>query len=330
MVYTTGYRPGKRKSSTAYDLRDCCAEEAERWERRPKGDQGECGSMAQPMHSIHFREPSDATKRFIRFYAHRESKLGSTVLIHPVPARSEQVLDFEFGDPIQIHSFHDGVIRTAETSALIGLQTHRRVEQFIQGQIKSFSIFFQPAALSLLFALPAVNITDSDYDARGSLGRSVGELRERLGTCVSFHEQVRVAEEFFLRLSSKAGRFGGIELAAHEILRQHGVCRMDALARDTGLSGRTFRRRFSQSIGVSPKLYARIVRFESALQTKAVSPQLTWTDIAYEYGYHDQMHMIHDFQQLSTDTPSGLWGHVTNIFSSGLNASDRTHARVLL
>ena len=46
--------------------------------------------------SIHPREPD------VRFCAHRQSKLDSSVLIHPVPARSEHVLDFQFADVIQI------------------------------------------------------------------------------------------------------------------------------------------------------------------------------------------------------------------------------------
>jgi hypothetical protein len=91
-------------------------------------------------------------------------------------------------------------------AVLIGLQTHRRVEQVIRGRIESFSVFFQPVALSLLFGLPAMTITNADLDARGVLGRFVGGLRERLGNCGSFLERVLVAEEFFVDLSSKKRR----------------------------------------------------------------------------------------------------------------------------
>jgi len=122
-----------------------------------------------PYDWIQCRKPSDATKRFTRFYAHRESNLGSSVLIHPVPARSEHVLDFEFADEIQIHDLRDGVKRSAKPAALIGLQTHRRVGQLIRGRVESFSIFLQPAALSLLFGLPAVTVTNRDSTAARSL-----------------------------------------------------------------------------------------------------------------------------------------------------------------
>jgi len=282
----------------------------------------------ETVHSIQFRKPSDATKRFIRFYAHRESNLGSSFLIHPVPARSEHVLDFEFADEIQIHDLRDGVKRSAKSADLIGLQTHRRVEQVIQGRIESFSVFLQPAALSLLFGLPAIAVTNADQDAHGVLGRSVGTLREQLGNCGSFLERVLVAEEFFIARSSKTPRFDIVESVAHEIRRQHGVGQIDAVARSAGLSSRTLHRRFKQSIGLSPKIYARIVRFESALQTKATSPKLTWTDIAHQYGYHDQMHMVHDFHSLSSDTPSGLLRHLANIHSGDLSTVEKS--RLLL
>ena len=282
------------------------------------------------MHTIHFHKPSDATKRFIRFYAHRESNLGSSVLIHPVPARSEHVLDFQFGDKVQIHNLRDGVIRSAESLALIGLQTHRRVEQVIRGRMESFSVFFQPAALRLLFGIPAIAITNADLNARGVLGLCVGDLREQLGNCGSFHERVLVAEEFFINLSSRTPNFDIAELVAQEILRQHGICRIDALAQTAGLSSRTLHRRFKESVGVSAKAYARIVRFESALQKKAASPELTWTDIAHEYGYHDQMHLVHDFNLPSADTPSGLLRLLANIFPTGLRTAEKTHPRLLL
>src|SRR5215469_151046 len=281
------------------------------------------------LHSIQFRKPSDATKRFIRFYAHREANLGSSVLIHPVPARSEHVLDFEFADEIQIHDLRDGVKRSAKPAALIGLQTHRRVEQVIRGRVESFSVFLQPAALSLLFGLPAVIVTNADQDVCAVLGSSFGALGERLGNCGSFFERVQLAEEFFIDLSSKARALADIdEWVAHEIRRQHGVCQIDSVARSAGLSSRTLHRRFKQSVGLSPKIYARIVRFESALQKKATSPNLTWTDIAHRYGYHDQMHMVHDFHSLSTDTPSRLLRHLANIHSGDLSTVEKS--RLLL
>jgi hypothetical protein len=43
---------------------------------------------------------------------------------------------------------------------------------------------------------------------------------------------------------------------------------------------------------VHPKLFARIVRFEAALDSKARSLGKSWTDVAHEFGYYDQMHLL--------------------------------------
>ncbi len=52
-----------------------------------------------------------------------------------------------------------------------------------------------------------------------------------------------------------------------------------------------------------PKLFARIVRFESALEYKARFDTKLWTEVAHTFGYYDQMHMVHDFADLGGSTP---------------------------
>ena len=57
---------------------------------------------------------------------------------------------------------------------------------------------------------------------------------------------------------------------------------------------------------------------------------MTWTDIAYEYGYHDQMHMIHDFQGLSNESPSELLRHLSNIYQADLTTAEKVQGRLVL
>ncbi|HEV7689935.1 MAG TPA: helix-turn-helix domain-containing protein [Hyphomonadaceae bacterium] len=82
------------------------------------------------------------------------------------------------------------------------------------------------------------------------------------------------------------------------------------LAQKAGLGIRQFERRFRDEIGIAPKLYARIVRFETALRRKTAAPATRWTDIAHSLGYHDQMHMVHDFNRLSGDSPTVIGGRL--------------------
>src|SRR5580658_741205 len=87
-----------------------------------------------------------------------------------------------------------------------------------------------------------------------------------------------------------------------------GNVRIPGLAREAGLSMRQFERCFAQQVGVHPKLFARIVRFEAALDSKARSSGKSWTDVAQEFGYYDQMHLVHDFEGFTGGTPTDmLW-----------------------
>ncbi|MEO7962787.1 MAG: helix-turn-helix domain-containing protein [Gemmatimonadaceae bacterium] len=257
------------------------------------------------MHRSRFSRASMAAERFVRGYVQREAQLGAAILTHPVLARSTQALDFEFGDSVEIRTF-DAAPRTAEAAALVGLVTRPRGLLLARGSLETFVIFFKPAAIHQLFGLPLVEITNRDHAARAALGVAASELQQRLGNATSFEQRVRIADRFIVSQSQRASAVDSIERAANEIVRRQGACRMDALAIYTGLSTRNFQRTFRQRIGVSPKLYARIVRFETSLKTKAALPHLSWTAIAHQFGYHDQMHLIHDFRELSGQTPTDI------------------------
>jgi AraC-like DNA-binding protein len=267
------------------------------------------------MHSSQVGQPSKATRQYVRLYVQREIQSGVETVLHPVTARSTHLIDFEFGDPIGIQPAGALFTRKAEAAALVGLQTSQQNQLLMQDKVKSFIVFFHAAAMYQLFRLPAADLVDRDYAAPSVLGTACSELYQRLGNARCFEERVQIVERFVFVQSLRERVAGSIELAANEILQKHGECRMDRLAQDTGLAVRSFQRLFRQHIGVSPKLYARIVRFESALKTKVSFPEKSWATIACQFGYHDQMHMIHDFEKLSGATPIKILDQMKTVFA---------------
>jgi hypothetical protein len=69
-----------------------------------------------------------------------------------------------------------------------------------------------------------------------------------------------------------------------------------------------------QQVGMRPKLFASIARFEAALESKACFIRKSWTDVAQKFGYYDQMHMVHDFAEFTSGTPTEALNHVEKIF----------------
>jgi AraC-like DNA-binding protein len=76
-----------------------------------------------------------------------------------------------------------------------------------------------------------------------------------------------------------------------------------SVAQDLGLSARHLRRIFHEVVGLSPKAFFKLQRFERALQAATDGGDITWSDIAMDAGYYDQAHMIADFRSIVGATP---------------------------
>jgi AraC-like DNA-binding protein len=244
--------------------------------------------------------------------------------MQPVPARSPQAIEFTFGTPYQVRRLDRGSVRNAYSIAVIGAQTFRRVELVMHGSVDAFTIVFQPGGLFRLFSVPAEKLTDEDFDGEAVLGRNFGGLGRRMADASLFADRVRIADEY---LSSRLPALDSLDAIAHSaaaVLANSGCVRVAELADDVGLGIRQFERRFRYEIGIPPKLYARIVRFEAALGRKAAAPALSWTDIAHALGYHDQMHMVHDFNRLSGESPTAICGQVAMFVHPELVSAPRS------
>jgi AraC-like DNA-binding protein len=267
----------------------------------------------------------------VRCYVQRTLRLGAATLVQPVPARASHVLDFEFGGPVEVRRLGTEVTRTAAPASLIGMLTHYRNQLLSRGTVETFVIVFEPAAIYHLFGLPAFDQVDCDHEVHSVIGAAASVLQERLGNAGTFEERVAIADDFITDRSCRAPAYDPIERAAKEIVRHHGACRIDSLAHQTGLSMRNFQRMFQQRVGVPAKLFSRIVRFEASLKCKAVHPHLSWTVIAHQYGYHDQMHMIHDFRHLAGETPAGILEQATPVLAPQIDLTAKEGpARLLL
>lgn len=89
--------------------------------------------------------------------------------------------------------------------------------------------------------------------------------------------------------------------AVREIRKREGILPMRELAASLCLSEKQFERRFRDHSGFTPKVYSRIIRFESALWNSG--RYRTLSELAHAYGYYDQAHFIRDFRQFSGFSP---------------------------
>jgi AraC-like DNA-binding protein len=272
------------------------------------------------MHTIRLTQPALPLRGHVRWYAQRQVRLGSGLFTHPVAARAAPLITFDFGDPVRVHYENKANPEVTFRTGVVGTQTHRRALLLLEGVIDAFVILFHPTGLHRLFSIPMNELTDADYEAHSVLGRAVSSLEQHLCNCSTFAERVRVADEFLLARAVNGRIVSPIARAASEILLTAGNVRIPALANKAGLSTRQFERRFIEEVGAPPKLYGRIARFEAALDCKARSPQTSWADVAHQFGYHDQMHMVHDFEGFTGKTPMKVLGQIESVFREQIDA----------
>jgi AraC-like DNA-binding protein len=231
-----------------------------------------------------------------------------------VTARAAAMIEFDFGDPIHALDYAQGIYRKSPMAIVVGPQTYRRVELQLQGTLESFVVMFEPDGLHRLFSIPMHELTDRDYEAHSVLGGFIANVRQRMGNERSFAERVRLVDELLLRQALRSPSFDGISAAAHRIIQAGGRVGLAALANNAGLGIRQFERRFIQQVGMRPKLFARIARFEAALESKARFITRSWTDVADDFGYYDQMHMVHDFAEFTGGTPTETLTQLETVF----------------
>jgi AraC-like DNA-binding protein len=263
---------------------------------------------------VRFSSPAAGLERFVRFYVQRQVHIRDAPVIHPVPALAASMIEFDFGDPVDVVSVDGLVRRKSPLVVVVGPQTHRKADLHLQGRLTSFVIMFQPAGLERLYGIPMPEMTDKAYDAHSVLGRSISRNWQILGNIGSFEQRVRLVDECLLRQSLGSPGVDEISDAANRMILTGGRVELPALAGKAGLSPRQFARRFIRQVGVRPKLFARIGRFQAALEYKARFVTKSWTEIAQEFGYYDQMHMVHDFGEFTGGTPTEILTQLEGVF----------------
>jgi AraC-like DNA-binding protein len=275
------------------------------------------------VHILRTARPSPALQKYVRVYAQRELDQNGLPFFEPVSARLEPVLQFQFGDLLEVR-YPNGSIQTAPRIVVLGSRTHPGLELQLAGKVRSFGVFFQPAGYSELFRTPMNKIRDQSYEAISVLGGSALQLWNQLGEVLTFAERVQIIERFLIQYAVRVLVPKIVSDVADHLLAVGGVTRIAELADNAGLGLRQFERRFFDEVGTGPKLYARIARFQTALDTKIARPEWTWTDIAHDLGYHDQMHMVRDFRKLSGDSPGHLISQIGDMRPPALLVRSRS------
>jgi AraC-like DNA-binding protein len=183
--------------------------------------------------------------------------------------------------------------------------TTRTSDYQLEANTPYFGVRFRPGRASLFTKEQLYELTDGHRAAPDFLGLTA----ERVLESRDFPARRSLLESALTAaVANRAGdALDVIAYAVHAIDRTRGHIRVRALAAACHASERQLERMFLTHVGVTPKLYARIRRFRSVLSRvghSAETSRFTWADIAAEYGYTDQSHLVRDFKAFAHPLPA--------------------------
>jgi AraC-like DNA-binding protein len=260
--------------------------------------------------------PRPELRGIVRSFEERRADLGSAVLSWPVAARPHQILNIHLGEPYRV-GIHGSRANTTPAIGLVGPQTWRRAHVHLSGTIHVFNILFQPAGLNRLVGIDMTSLVNQDPAASDVLGHSAIVLGDAVRREPDFHRRVAAVERWLGTMLDARGPDDTIGMASRRMIADRGQSRIEDLVNGSGLSASQFQRRFTTQVGMTPKLFARTIRFDRALLARRHAPDRPWTDIIHDLGYFDQAHFIRECRAFAGLPPTGLVGDWDNIFSPG-------------
>ncbi len=179
-----------------------------------------------------------------------------------------------------------------------------RVNIKVHRQLKAIRVDFLPGGLFRLLGIPMHELFDGGFDALDFFDSGCKTLNEQLKDLPDLETGKKLVENYLLSRLPVFSEAIPFDAALMTLLKNDGQLSIEQTASIACLSLKQFERKCSERIGMSPKMYARILRFSKAYRLHEADPNLSWTKIAHEAAYFDQMHLIRDFKVFAGVNPS--------------------------
>ncbi len=252
-------------------------------------------------------DSSQDLSAFVMCYWNLEGSKETTPLMNTIVPDGTMKLIFHYADTYRHHPKNgDSII--LPKCFLIGQLTQPYIVEPL-GHTGSFVVRFHPNGFLPFSTIPIKEMENTAVP----LDRLFGADGQKLGNLIlhskSTFERISLVESFLLkRLSNKKAIDNVVKSTIDTILDSKGLFSVNELSHKTKIDRRQLCRKFTESIGLSPKQLSKTIRIQATLK-KLLSKKVTsLTDLAYENEYFDQAHFIKDFKEFTGLTPKEFYG----------------------
>lgn len=188
------------------------------------------------------------------------------------------------------------------------LVSRHRHTHFLEGSenVMIYGIRFQPWGLTKFTDYPVSYITDGITDPKLIFSKDYSAFKNSIYNSNGIEDYIKLTEAFLgneLRKQHDHNCERIVIDLAKRIQTEHGRLNIRTEYNHYGISERRIQQRFSEMVGVSPKYYSRIMRYQSVLKELKNSELTSLTALAYKCSYADQSHFISEFKSFSGLSP---------------------------
>lgn len=240
--------------------------------------------------------PREELRKYVRYYWVLESDEPFSVLTFPIGC--SQII-FHKKSPLYIPE-----IEKKHYPFTISGQVNFSAHIQSDGNLEMIVAVFYPHTISIFIDTPPsdfYNLEISGYDLHNF---QLNEIATRIFDCSSCIKSIRMLEKWLMTKIKHSLNLERTAFSINQILQNPNIP-INCLADSACLSSKQYQRIFQEFVGMNPKEYARIVRFQKALWMLQCGNR-NYPDIAAACGYSDQSHFIRDFKQMSGHTPKSL------------------------
>ena len=189
-----------------------------------------------------------------------------------------------------------------QASVIVSGQIRSRILIRPTGRVSLFGVRFCPHGAIGLLGVGMSSLTDHVVPLENVVGGLSSELEARIAEAATFEERIAIIEA---ALSTRRAN-GDLSIATgltEMIGESGGQMSVRELVDCSGMGERRIERIFDKYVGLSPKVFSRIVRFRGVVRSIEAADSFGLLDTALSFGYYDQSHMIHEFGEFAGTSP---------------------------
>lgn len=254
-------------------------------------------------------KPSTELRQYVRYYWMLKSREQFSVLTFPIGCT--QII-FHRRSPLLIPE-----LSVSQDRFTISGQVNFPAHVVSDGDTEMIVAVFYPHTIGMFIDTPPSAFYNSEISGFDIGNKGLNELATRIFNNEDANQSIEIIESLLLyKLKCRHDTLNLKRVGtAVNSLMENPALQVSDLADIACLSQKQFGRIFNGLVGMMPKEYTRIVRFQKSMRMLQKHCQ-NYAEIAYGCGYSDQSHFIRDFRQYSGVTPSQITNPYSDLFTT--------------